>query len=129
MNVLISVGAAQLRYIGLNPQRLSEESETRLPARATFTGMDYQRTGRGERTTRLEVLTLPHILGGLDALGWLQLHHQQQDIVNYFRMGANYLGSLAGRVVIRELYIDEERLHPFTGRGRILTAELGLVFV
>ena len=129
MTTLISIGRAQLRLIGLNPQRVSEESETRLPGRATFSGMDYQKTGRGEHATRLEVLTLPHILGGLDALGWLQRHHRQQDTVTYFRLGSNYLGSLQGNVVIRELYVDEERFHPFTGRGRTLNAEIGLVYV
>jgi hypothetical protein len=129
MSTLISVGAAPLRLIGLNPQRLSHQSETRLPGRATFTGMDYQATGRGERLARIEVLTLPHIFGGLDALGWLEAHHLNQDRITYFRLEANYLGRLMGLVVIRELYVDEERLHPFTGRGRMLTAELGLVFV
>jgi hypothetical protein len=129
MSALISIGAAQLKLIGLNPQRLSDQSETRLPGRATFTGMDYQATGRGEHSSRIEVMTLPHILGGLDALGWLQNHHRRQDRITYFRLEANYLGRLLGQVVIRDLYVDEERLHPFTGRGRMLTAEVGLVFV
>jgi hypothetical protein len=129
MSTLVSLGRAQLRTIGLNPQRLSSQSETRLPGRATFKGMDYQATGQGERSTRLEVMTVPHILGGLDALGWLEAHHLAQDVVPYFRLEANFLGRLVGEVVIRDITVDEERLHPFTGIGRILTAELGLVFV
>ena len=129
MSTLVSIGSAQLKVIGLNPQRLSEQSEARFPGRPTFTGMDYQKTGVGERSTRLEVLTLPHILGGLDALGWLETQHRQQLTVPFFRLEANYLGRLLGSVVIRDVLVDEERLHPFTGRGRMLTAEVGLVFV
>lgn len=129
MTALIGIGNAQLKVIGLNPQRISRTSETRLPARPTFTGMDYQKTGQGERSGRLEVLTLPLVFGGLDALGWLESHHLAQDTIPYFRMEANYLGKALGDVVIREFYVDEDRFHPFTGIGRKLEAELGLVFV
>lgn len=86
MSTIIRLGNAQLRVIGLNPQRLSDESETRLPGHATFLGMAYQKTGTGEHSITLEVMTVPHILGGLDALGWLRAHHKAQDTVNYWRM-------------------------------------------
>lgn len=129
MSALISVGSAMLKVVGLNPQNVSRSSELLLPGRATFKGMDYQKTGTGERTARLEVLTVPRIFGGLDALGWLQAHHDRQDTVRYIRLESYLLGRNMGNVVVREFHTDEERLHPFTGIGRILTAEIGLVFV
>ncbi|KZM49442.1 hypothetical protein [Labrenzia sp. OB1] len=129
MTSLVSIGAAQLKVIGLNPQHVSQASETRVPGRATFTGMDYQLTGIGERSARLEVLTLPFVFGGMDALGWLQTQHTAQLPVLYLRLGANLAADNLGLVVIRELYMDEDRFHPFTGRGRSLNAEIGLVFV
>lgn len=44
----------------------------------------------------------------------------------FIRLGPNYLGEMMGLVVIRNLSIDEDRLHPFTGIGRRvdLSAEL-----
>ncbi|QFS97548.1 hypothetical protein FIV06_08955 [Labrenzia sp. THAF191b] len=129
MSSLVSIGAAQLKVIGLNPQNVSLSSEARVPGRATYTGMDYQLTGIGERSARLEVLTLPFVFGGMDALGWLQAQHLSQLPVLYLRLGANLAADNLGLVVIRELYIDEDRFHPFTGRGRTLNAEIGLLFV
>lgn len=129
MSTIISIGKARLKVVGLNPQRLTEQSEARLPAHPTFKGMDYQKTGMGERTVRHEVMTVPHILGGLDAMGWLRAQHEAQTTVNYWRLGSNFLGTRAGSVQVRELTSDEERFHPFTGIGRILRAEIGLVFV
>lgn len=126
---LVSIGAAHLKVIGLNPQHVSLSSESRVPGRATFTGMDYQLTGIGERSVRLEVMTLPFIFGGMDALGWLQAQHLAQTPALYLRLGKNFLADNLGLVVIRELYIDEDRFHPFTGRGRTLNAEVGLVFM
>lgn len=129
MSALVSIGGAQLRVIGLNPQHVSRSSETRLPGRATFTGMDYQKTGRGPREVYLEAMTVPHLLGGLDALGLLQAHHDRQDTVRYIRLERNYLGRNLGDVVIRELHVDEDHFHPFTGIGRTVNVEISLVFV
>lgn len=129
MSALVAVGAAVLRTIGLNPQRLGDESEGRVPGKATFVGMDYQITGMGERSSRLEFATWPQVIGGMDALAVLQLHHRTQAVVPYIRLGANWLGTLQGFVVVRHLAIDEERLHPFTGVGRIVHGEAELVHV
>lgn len=129
MTSLISLGAAQLKVVGLNPQFVSFSSESRVPGRATFRGMDYQLTGMGEQSVRLEVLTLPQVFGGMDALGWLQAQHRTQLPVLYLRLGANFAADNLGLVVIRELYVDEDRFHPFTGRGRTINAEIGLLFV
>lgn len=129
MSTIIRLGNAQLRVIGLNPQRLSDESETRLPGHATFLGMAYQKTGTGEHSITLEVMTVPHILGGLDALGWLRAHHKAQDTVNYWRMENHYSGRREGEGVITTLFSEEERFHPFNGYGRMLNAEIGLIIV
>ncbi|OJJ09111.1 hypothetical protein BKI51_21785 [Alphaproteobacteria bacterium AO1-B] len=129
MSTLISIGNARLKVIGLNPQRLTDQGEARFPGHPTFKGMHYQKTGLGEQTRRLEIMTVPHILGGLDALGWLLQHFKNQDEVTYFRLAANLAGHLEGSVVIRDHSIDEDRIHPWSGRGRILTAEIGLLFV
>lgn len=129
MTALISVGGAVLRTIGLNPQSVTESSEARAPGKATFFGMDYQLTGRGERTISLEVETWPLVVGGLDALGWLIGHHQNQDVVPVIRLGANYLGRVEGAVVIRSYEIEEGRIHPFTGVGRRVGATVELLHV
>lgn len=129
MSALVAVGAAVLRTIGLNPQRLGAESESRVPGKPTFTGMDYQLTGMGEQSTRLEFATWPQVIGGMDALAVLQLQHRTQAVVPFIRLGANWLGTLQGFVVVRHLSVDEERLHPFTGIGRIVHGEAELVHV
>jgi phage protein U len=129
MSALVAVGAAVLRTIGLNPQRIGDESEGRAPGKATFAGMDYQLTGMGDHATRLEFATWPQVIGGMDALAILQLQHRTQAVVPYIRLGANWLGTLQGFVVVRHLATDEERLHPFTGVGRIVHGEAELLHV
>lgn len=126
---LISVGKAQLKVVGLNPKSVSHSSTGRVPGRATFSGMDYQLTGLGEKITTIEANTMPQIFGGLDALGWLIAHHESQAVVNYIRMGPNYLGTIGGSVVIRDLQIDEDAFHPFTGVGRKVDVSFDLVHV
>lgn len=129
MNELLSIGKAQLRVVGLNPQRIGTESEARVPGLPTWSGMDYQDTGLGEARTRFEAVTYPHVIGGLDAVGWLQRHHEGREAVNYIRLRGQYLGRMLGRVRIRHLFIDETRLHPFDGIGRRVGVELDLVYV
>lgn len=104
--------------MGLNPQTVSTTSETRMPGRATFKGMDYQMTGKGEKVITIEAITYPMVTGGLDCLGWLIKHHDAQDAVNYIRLGKNYLGSVQGLYGVRNLDYDEDHIHPFTGVGR-----------
>lgn len=126
---LVSIGSAVLKVKGLNPQRIGTMSEARVPGMPTFTGMDFQATGLGEAHTRFEAVTYPHVIGGLDALALLQGHHESQDAVNYFRLGANFLGRMIGQVRIRHLFIDETHLHPFDGIGRKVGVEVDLVYV
>ena len=129
MTSFIGVGRAQLKVIGLNPQRISRSSESRVPGKATFNGMHYQPTGMGERTTLIEAITFPIVMGGMDALGHLESHHISQQEVSYFRLGANFLGVRVGAVIARSLYIDEDRPHPFTGVGRSVLVEAELLHV
>lgn len=129
MNELVSIGSAKLRIIGLSPDRISTDSESRVPGKATFQGMDYQKTGMGERTTVIDAVTVPHVFGGLDSLAWLRVHHGRQDTVNMIRLGANYLGELAGRVIIRNLSVDEDRQHPRTRVGRNVSVSIELLHV
>ena len=130
MRVIASIGKAQLRVpMGLNLQRLSVESEARFPGAPTWKGMDYQETGIGEKRTTIEARTAPHVFGGLDALGWLIRHHEAREVVNFIRLGANYVGQRSGAVVIRSLFYDETKLHPFDGVGRIVEVELDLLHV
>lgn len=129
MKVLCSIGRAQLVVNGLNPQRIGTESEARVPGQATWAGMDYQKTGLGEVRTRLEAVTYPHVIGGLDAVAWLQQQHENEEVVNYFRLRGQYLGRMQGRVRIRHLMVDEVKLHPFDGVGRRVGVELDLVYV
>ncbi len=126
---LVSIGRAQLQVIGLNPQSVGTISEGRVPGRPTFSGMDHQLTGLGERVTAISALTYPLVTGGMDALGWLQRHHEEQAVVNMIRLGANWLGQMMGPVVIRTLEIDENQFHPFTGVGRRMGVEIDLVHV
>ena len=127
MQIIATIGKAQLRVIGLNPQRITVESEARFPGAATWKGMDYQKTGLGEKRTLMEARTAPHVFGGLDALDWLIRHHEAGDVVNYIRLGANFLGQRAGSVGIRSLSYDETKLHPFDGVGRIVEVQIDLV--
>lgn len=129
MKELLSIGRAQLAVIGLNPQRIGTESEVRVPGMPTWSGMDYQATGIGEARTRFEAVTYPHVIGGLDAVAWLQRHHEGQEAVNYLRLRGQYLGRMVGQVRIRHLFIDETHLHPFDGVGRRVGVELDLVYV
>lgn len=126
---LVGIGRAQLRVVGLNPQRIGTESEARVPGIATWVGMDYQDTGLGEARTRFEAVTWPHVIGGLDALDWLKRHHEGREAVNYFRLHGQYLGRMLGTVRIRHLFVDETHLHPFDGVGRKIGVELDLVYV
>jgi len=125
----ISVGRAQLRPTGLIARGMQTVSEGRVPGRATFSGMDYQLTGLGEKVTTIEAVTYPLVTDGLDALGWLQMHHEQQAVVNYLRLGKFYLGQLVGSVVIRNLDVAEDAPHPFTGVGRKVEVAMELVHV
>jgi phage protein U len=126
---LASIGNAQLKVIGLNPQGFSRASESRVPGKATFKGMDYQRTGMGEKVTTVEAITYPQVIGGMDAVAWLIRHHEAQDAVPFIRLGTNYLGEVIGFVVVRNLSIDEDRLHPFTGVGRKVEVSAELLHV
>ena len=126
---LFSVGQAVLYRVGLNPQRLTTMSEARIPAAPTWGGMDYQPTGLGEAHTRIEALTYPHVIGGLDSLAILQQHHEAQDVVAYIRLGVSFLGRMMGQVRIRNLVVDETRLHPIDGIGRKVAVEIDLVYV
>jgi phage protein U len=126
---LASIGNAQLKVIGLNPQGFGRASESRVPGKATFKGMDYQRTGMGEKVTTVEAITYPQVIGGMDAVAWLIRHHEAQDAVPFIRLGSNYLGEVIGLVVVRNLSIDEDRLHPFTGVGRKVEVSAELLHV
>ena len=106
---------------------MSSTSEARIPGHATFKGMDYQLTGMGEKVTTIEAVTHPKVFGGLDSLGWIIHHHERQDVVNYIRLGANFLGTMGGLVGIRNLDYDEDRFHPFTGVGRKLEVVFEMV--
>lgn len=129
MSGLIAIGAAVLKIVGLNPQRVTNSIEARAPGRATFGGMDYQLTGVGDEVTTLEVETVPHVMGGLDAWGWIRLHLEEQDVVPLIRLSANYLGSVDGMVTIRSAESDEDRFHPFTGVGRKFRGTVELLHV
>lgn len=126
MRSLAAIGAAQLKVIGLNPQGFGRASESRVPGKPTFQGIDYQLTGMGEKVTTIEAVTHPHVIGGMDAVGWIIRLHEAQVPSPFIRLGPNYLGEMMGLVIIRNLSIDEDRLHPFTGIGRRvdLSAEL-----
>lgn len=126
---LISIGGARLRGIGLKPIRIARRSEVRVPGTPVFYDMDYQETGLGERTTHLSVETLPHLLGGMDALAILEGHHLARAQVSYIRLAANLLALNQGQVIIRSLDVDEEQLHPADGVGRIVRAEIELLHV
>lgn len=126
---LISIGKAKLKTWGLTPQVISTSSEGRVPGHATFSGMDYQLTGLGEKVTNIEAVTHPQVMGGMDSLGWLIQQHEAQSAINFIRLGANFLGSLQGLVVIRTLEYDEESIHPFTGVGRKVEVALELLHV
>ena len=129
MTTSISLGNAKLKVIGLTPQRLTDEREARVVSRPTFEGMDHQKTGPGDIIVSLEVVTVPLVFGGLDALEWLKRHLNDQDTVNYFRMEANYLGRLVGQVCLTSVSSDEERFHPWTGIGRKVSAYVEFLHV
>ena len=124
---LISIGGAILHTVGLSPQRLSYSSEARVPGHPVQAGMDYQLTGLGERLTMIDAQTWPHVVGGLDALAILKMHHEMQAQVPLIRLRGNYLGLNGGPVIIQTLECDEEKLHPFDGVGRIVDVTVGLV--
>lgn len=126
---LISIGKAKLRVFGLTPQGITKASTTRVPGKATFKGMDYQRTGRGEKTTVISAVTYPLVTGGLDMLGWLEAHHDAQAVVNMWRMEGNYRGRRLASVIIRSLETDEDTIHPFTGVGRKVSVSMELLYM
>lgn len=129
MSALIALGRCRLEVIGLNPQSIVSGWESRLPDQATFTGMDYQKTGIGERTTLISALTYPHILGGMDDLAWLKRHHERQEQISYIRLGSQFLGQIIGLVIIRRLDHDETHLHPLSRVGRSIAVDVELVHV
>lgn len=129
MTSLVSIGGAALRVIGLNPSRIGQRSENRVPAKPTFKGMHYQLTGMGEERIRLQFQTAPLIMNGLDALEVLRLQHRQQAVVPWLRMGSAYGATVEGLVVVQSLDVDEERIHPFTGRARIVHGECEMIVV
>jgi phage protein U len=125
---MISIGGALLHRVGgLNPQRLSYSSEARFPGHPVQAGMDYQKTGLGERSTTIEARTWPHVMGGLDAVEILRAIHETQAEVQMIRLQANYLAIVDSVVVIQALELDEDKLHPFDGIGRIVDVRLGLL--
>lgn len=126
---LVSVGGAVLRVVGLNPQRIGSRSESRVASRPTFAGMDHQLTGMGERRVRLAFSTVPHVAGGMDTLAILRAMHQGQMVVPYLRLGKYLTASLLGLVVVQSLDIDESRLHPMTGVGRVVSGEAELILL
>ncbi|RLQ88927.1 hypothetical protein [Notoacmeibacter ruber] len=122
-----SIGKAQLKVIGLNPEIINLESEARLPGAPTWRGMDYQATGMGERRILIRARTAPHLVGGLDALDWLFVHQERQEAVNFLRLGTNYMARRIGTVGVRFVGVEETKLHPLDGRGRIVEVEIDLV--
>ncbi len=129
MTSLVSVGGAVLKVVGLNPSGIGQRSESRVPGKPTFRGMDYQLTGMGEERIRLRFITAPLIMDGLDVIEVLRLLHRQQAVVPWLRMGSGYAASVMGLVVVQSLDVDEERLHPFTGVARIVHGECEMVVV
>lgn len=131
LTVLCTLGNAQFKVVGLNPQRIGTMSEARVIGQPTFGGMDYQATGLGEAHTRFEAVTYPHVIRGLDAVAWLQQYHEAQTELNYIRLRnmQTYLGRMLGRVQIRHIFIDETHLHPLDGVGRKVSVELDLVYI
>lgn len=129
MMSLVSIGGAVLKVVGLNPVRLGQRSESRVPVKPTFEGVDHQLTGMGEERLRLQFLTAPLIMDGLDVLELLRLLHREQAVVPWLRLGAAYAATVEGMVVIQSLDVDEERLHPFTGVARIVHGECEMVVV
>jgi phage protein U len=125
----LSIGGAKLKLIGLRPTRISTRSEVRVQGTPTFSDIDYQDTGIGERVTTIEAKTLPHVFGGMDAYGILQGHHLARTPVQLVRMGANFLATNQGQVVIRTLDCDEENLHPADGVGREVSVSIELLHV
>jgi phage protein U len=127
---LISIGGAILYTVGgLNPQRLSTASESRVPGHPVQAGIDYQKTGMGERSMIIDARTFPHVNGGLDALAILNMHHERQAEVPFIRLHGNYLGMARGNVIIQSIEADEERLHPFDGVGRQVDVTIGLIMM
>jgi len=126
---LVSIGGAQLRTVGLSPQRISYSSEARFPAHAVQSGLKYQKTGAGAQRVIIEAQTWPHVVGGLDAYAIIKAHHRQQNVVPFLRLRGNYLGVADGLCVIDTLDADEEKLHPFDGVGRIVDVTVGLILL
>lgn len=126
---LISIGGALLYTVGPSAQRLSYSSEGRFPGHATQGGMAYQATGAGDERMTIEVLTFPHVLGGLDSVDILKTLHRSQMIAPFIRLHGFYLGKATGMVVVETFDFDEEKLHPVTGIGRRVEATLGLLFM
>ena len=83
----------------------------------------------GGKVTGGEALTFPAGIGGMEAVAWLIRLHESQTAVPFIRLGANYLGEVVDTVIIRNLSIDEDRLHPFTGVGRKVEVSAELLHV
>lgn len=125
----LSIGGAKLKQIGLRPTRISARSEVRVPGTPTFSDIEYQDTGIGERVTTIEAKTLPHVFGGMDALSILEGHHLARRTIQFIRMGKNFSATNQGLVVIRSLDCDEESLHPADGVGREVSVSIELLHV
>ncbi|MCO5083412.1 MAG: phage tail protein [Rhizobiaceae bacterium] len=128
VGALFSIGGAVLYTVGgLNPQRVRKASESRVPGHAVQGGMEYQKTGMGERAITVEARTVPQVMGGLDAYAILEAQHEMQAEVPFIRLHGNYLGISGGLVLIRSLDADEDRPHPFDGVGRVVDVTMDLV--
>lgn len=127
IGALVSIGGAVLRVIGLNPQSIERRASARAIITPTFGGNDIQLTGADPRTTAIKARTLPQVTGGLDAIAILEAHRQAQAIVPLIRLSSNFLAAVSGEVTVTEITVTEERLHPVTGVGRVLEADITLL--
>lgn len=124
---LISIGGAQLKTIGLSPQRLSYSSSVRFPPHPVAAGLFYQKTGADAEHLTIEAETYPHVVGGLDAYAIIKAIHRTQAVVPLIRLRGNYLGDAVGYCGIETLDADEEKLHPMDGVGRRVQVTVGLI--
>ncbi|SON55832.1 hypothetical protein HDIA_2291 [Hartmannibacter diazotrophicus] len=128
MNALVAIGPAILRVIGMNPQRIASRETGRVIVTPTFGGNDIQLTGSDPKETSIDAETLPQTLGGTDAVTLLTAYQRLQTPVPFIRLSASFLGLVStGSVIVKELEVDEERLHPRDGLGRIMRMRVTLV--
>ena len=110
---LCAIGDAVLEVIGLNPRRFAYRSEANWPGQPVFDGEPfYQPTGMGDRVLHLDLAARPHVMGGLDQYAIIKRHHEAQDVVDYIRLAAGYVGEVGGMVTVRRLSHTEEKLAP-----------------